>query len=61
MKYAAVISIALVLAGCGSGNALDELYAQRAATQCSAQGVAQDSAGWDQCYDAAFAKARDVR
>ncbi|RWR05076.1 hypothetical protein [Paenirhodobacter populi] len=60
MKYAA-ISLALLLAGCGSGNALDALYAQRAAAQCSHQGLTQDSPGWQACYEPAFAKARDVR
>ncbi len=61
MKYVTALSIAFLLVGCGSGNPLDELYRERATAQCRQQGLNEDSPGWDQCFEPAFTKARDVR
>lgn len=60
MKVATAITLALLLVGCGR-EPLDELFNQEAAASCRAQGYTQETAGYDDCFDAAYAKARDVR
>lgn len=60
MKTATVLTLALLLAGCGR-EPLDDLFTQQATASCRAQGYAEDSDGFKQCFGPAYAKARDVR
>ncbi|MFT3690043.1 hypothetical protein [Paenirhodobacter sp.] len=60
MKTAIVFALALIVAGCGR-EALDELFSREATADCQAQGLTESMDGFKDCYNAAYAKARDVR